>query len=88
MQSPPVKKRRNRKFVKLNVTEELINSLPEGVSYIEPAEQDKKKDVDLSDEDDDESKDGDIVDVGEFRVNLAVVDKDQLINLRKYMPRE
>ena len=36
----------------------------------------------------DDGKDGDIVTVGDFTVNLAVVDKDQLINLRKYMPRE
>ena len=75
-------------MIKLNVTEDVVKSLPEGVTWNDPNKKPVKGAKVGSIMSIEDGKDGDIVNVGEFTVNLAVVDKDQLINLRKYMPRE
>ena len=75
------KKRRKRRVIKLSVTEEVIRSLPEGVTYNDPNKKPAKSSskaaaAAAAAASKEENKDGDIVTVGEFTVNLAVVDKD------------
>ena len=75
--APPIvgKKRRKRRVIKLSVTEDVIRSLPEGVTYNDPNKKPAKSSSKAA-ACKEENKEGDIVTVGEFTVNLAVVDKD------------
>ena len=70
----------------------MIKKLPEGITYHESCssdDNDEPKQVSEpgNDADDgDEFKEGDIVKVGKFRINIEKVTKSQLISVRKFLP--
>ena len=70
----------------------MIRKLPEGITYHESqssdADDEPKQVSDLGNgiDDDEEYKEGDIVRVGKFRINIEKVTKAQLISMRKFLP--
>ena len=77
-------------MTKARVTADFLRKLPEGISYNEEGSSgaDEPKQVsDLGNGDEDEDyKEGDIVRVGKFTINIEKVTKAQLISMRKYLP--
>ena len=69
---------------------DFIKNLPEGITYHDPEadsyENDKMQQRDTFLNDDE--KEGDIVRVGDFTINIEVVTKAQLISMRKFLPSE
>lgn len=81
----------NKKRVqKARITADFIRKLPEGITFHESdssGEDEPKQVSDLGAADEDEEyKEGDIVRVGKFRINIEKVTKAQLISMRKYLP--
>ena len=66
---------------------DFVKNLPEGITYHDPEgesyENDKRDDFLTEDE-----KEGDIVRVGDFTINIEIVSKAQLISMRKFLPSE
>ena len=87
------KRRTRRKILKENpdqFPDALINSLPQGITYIGAGESTQHTksltlhgDSNIDDEDED-----DIVRIGSFLVNVGVVTKDALKSMRTYWPME
>lgn len=80
----------NKQRVQRNrMTADFIRNLPEGITYMEPSESQNKDTEDLIYENlDDEAKEGDIVRVGDFLINIEKVTKAQIIGMRKFLPSE
>ena len=81
----------NKKRVqKARITADFIRKLPEGITYHELDSSGDEEPRQVSDlgtgEDDEDYKEGDIVRVGKFRINIEKVTKAQLISMRKYLP--
>ena len=88
-------KEANKKRVqKARITQDIIRKLPEGITYHESQSSDlddePKQVSDLGNgiDDDEEYKEGDIVRVGKFRINIEKVTKAQLIAMRKFLPAQ
>ena len=73
----------------MRLSADFIKNLPEGITYHDPEadsyENDKHRDT-FNLEDD--YREGDIVRVGDFTINIEIVSKAQLINMRKFLPSE
>ena len=69
---------------------DFIKNLPEGITYHNPDDEDYENDAkrDTFAGLDDEFKDGDIVRVGDFTINIELVSKASLISMRKFLPSE
>lgn len=81
----------NKKRVqRQRITADTIRKLPEGITYHESDSSGEEEPRQVSDlgagDDDEEYKEGDIVRVGKFRINIEKVTKAQLISMRKYLP--
>jgi hypothetical protein len=81
----------NKKRVeKARVTTDFLSKLPEGISYHESASSGDDEPKQISElggnVEDDEFKEGDIVKVGKFTINIEKVTKAQLISMRRYLP--
>ena len=82
----------NKKRVqKARITADFLRKLPDGITYHESDssgddEPKQVSDLGVAAEDDVDYKEGDIVRVGKFRINLEKVTKAQLISMRKYLP--
>lgn len=83
----------NKKRVqKARITADIIRKLPEGITYHDSQSSDNddepKQVSELGNgiDDDEEYKEGDIVRVGKFRINIEKVTKAQLISMRKFLP--
>ena len=71
------------------MTADFIRKLPEGITYNEEfsSGDDEPRQVnDLPGVDEEEFKEGDILRVGKFVINIEKVTKQQLISMRKYLP--
>ena len=68
---------------------DFIKNLPEGITYHDPEADsyDNGKQPDTFNLEDD-FKEGDIVRVGDFTINIEIVTKAQLISMRKFLPSE
>jgi len=68
---------------------DFIKNLPEGITYHDPEADsyDHAKQPDSFNMEDD-FKEGDIVRVGDFTINIEIVTKAQLISMRKFLPSE
>ena len=67
---------------------DFIKNLPEGITYHDPeADSYDAKQPDTFNLDDD-FKEGDIVRVDDFTINIEIVTKAQLISMRKFLPSE
>ena len=79
-----------KRVQKARITADFVRKLPEGITYHEfdsSGDDEPQQVSDLGGEDDDEAyKEGDIVRVGKFRINIEKVTKQQLIAMRKYLP--
>ena len=66
---------------------DFIKNLPESVQYLDP-------NLDQFDDDNsdaflnEDEKEGDIVRVGNFTINIEAITKAQLISMRKFLPKE
>ena len=69
---------------------DFIKNLPEGITYHDPdsASQENETHRGTFANIDDEFKEGDIVRVGDFTINIEIVSKAQLISMRKFLPSE
>lgn len=82
----------NKKRVqRQRITADIIRKLPEGITYHESDSSGDEEPRLVSDlgapgDDDEEYKEGDVVRVGKFRINIEKVTKAQLISMRKYLP--
>lgn len=83
----------NKKRVhKARITADFLRKLPEGISYHEQDSSGDDEPKQVSDlggvtaDDEIDYKEGDIVRVGKFRINLEKVTKAQLISMRKLLP--
>lgn len=69
---------------------DFIKNLPEGITYhdpdVESQENETLRGTFANIEDD--FKEGDIVRVGDFTINIEIVSKAQLISMRKFLPSE
>ena len=66
---------------------DFIKNLPEGIQYHDPdgeSYEDDRRDAFLNEDE----KEGDVVRVGDFTINIEVVTKAQLISMRKFLPSE
>ena len=84
------RKETNQKRVqRLRMSSDFIKNLPKGITYNEPGSE--AQDVIHSGtfaNIDDEFKEGDIVRVGDFTINIELVSKQQLISMRKFLPSD
>ena len=63
--------------------------MPDGVTYVDPKEGEQRDPEDLIYENlEDDVKEGDIVKVGDFLINIEKVSKAQIIGMRKFLPPE
>ena len=67
---------------------DFIKNLPEGITYHDPEAEDYENDKRDTFNLEDDFKEGDIVRVGDFTINIEVVTKAQLISMRKFLPSE
>ena len=83
-------KAKNQKRVQQKrMTADFLKNLPDGVTYIEKgSSQDHECHDTLLDNMDDDIKEGDIVRVGDFMINIEKVSKAQIISMRKFLPSE
>ena len=82
---------KNKKRVqKARVTADFLRKLPEGITYHESCSSDDEEPRQVSeidnDDEDEEYKEGDIIRLGKWRINIEKVTKQQLISMRKYLP--
>ncbi len=82
---------KNKKRVqKARVTSDFLRKLPEGITYHESCSSDDEEPRQVSeidnDYEDEEFKEGDIIRLGKWRINIEKVTKQQLISMRKYLP--
>ena len=79
-----------KRVAKARITADFIRKLPEGIQYNEFGSSDCEEPRQISELDDiddsEEFKEGDIVKVGKFTINIERVTKQQLISMRKYLP--
>lgn len=73
------------------MTADIIRKLPEGITYHESDSSGDEEprlvsDLGAGGDDDEEYKEGDVVRVGKFRINIEKVTKAQLISVRKFLP--
>ena len=70
----------------------MIRNLPEGITYLnsDSSDGDEPKQIKnasgLGNSSDDELKEGDIVRIGKFKINIAKITKIQLISIRDFLP--
>jgi len=64
--------------------------LPDGVTYHDPSNATTQDDImrAISEFENEEIKEGDVVQVGDFTINIEKITKQQLINMRKFLPSE
>ena len=78
-----------RRIRQLRLSADFVKNLPNGITYHDPEadsyEHDKQRDTFNLDDD---FREGDIVRVGDFTINIEIVTKAQLINMRKFLPSE
>ena len=72
------------------MSSDFIKNLPEGITYSNPEDESYENDLkrDTFAGLDDEFKEGDIVRVGDFTINIELVSKSSLISMRKFLPAE
>lgn len=90
VQQQTLKEANKQRVTKSRITADFIRKLPEGISYNENTSSDREDPKQLSElgdnDDSEEIKEGDIVKVGKFTINIERVTKQQLISMRKYLP--
>ena len=70
----------------------MIRNLPEGITYLNSDSSDGEEPKQIKNasgqgnSSDDELKEGDIVRIGKFKINIAKVTKIQLISIRDFLP--
>ena len=69
---------------------DFIKNLPEGITYNNPDNESYDNDLkrDTFAGLDDDFREGDIVRVGDFTINIELVSKASLISMRKFLPGE